>query len=811
MTVLCLPTFAGLVIGDNNWLLPAVAIGVVGVLLALWVSRRQWLALSVATSLRVIGWLLIVACLVNPLWSSARPRRGANVFAVLADVSRSQLVATDADTTRADEFSELLEAGERTEPNGWLNRIDQDFELRRYLVSERLERVDRFGQPEFNGAASNLQTALRQLKDRFINQPLAGTLLLTDGNATDFAESLDDLQGLPPVFPVVPSNESSRPDVAVGTVSVAQTAFDDAPVTLQVQVACSGLASGQKIQATLLDDQGLPLETLTRDAGDDSPLRFRVRPEDAGTVFYRVNAELLNSDGTAVQEEATTVNNQRLVAVDRGSDKRRVLYVSGRPNWEFKFFRRATETDPQVDLVGLIRIAKKEAKFDFRGRENESSNSLLRGFDEAEQEVAEEYDEPVLVRLGTEDEEELLSGFPEKPEDLFKYDAIILDDMEAGFFLADQLQLIYEFVSKRGGGLLMTGGQESFRNGEYDRTPVGEMLPIDLHREGTTPGEPVRLSLTRDGWLQPWVRLRSDEAAEEQRLGEMPGFHTLNPATFIRPGAVIMATVHDSSGVEWPALVVQRFGRGRSAALCIGDLWRWRLHEGLRRIRQRVQPGGVTSPLAPGSEPEEDLGDYARACRQMIRFLVADVPKRLNVSAVKESSLGLGMWKLVADVKDRDFEDREDATVTFRVTRPGGEEMELAGEPSVETIGRYEVTISALDPGPYVAQVTAELIHEEQPEPEKLAATMGWASQPDQEEMASVGVDRAFLQRIADATGGRVITTDELPSFVEDLSSTDAPIVEIWSWPVWHQWWVFAAAVCCFMADWTIRRRQGMP
>ena len=157
---------------------------------------------------------------------------------------------------------------------------------------------------------------------------------------------------------------------------------------------------------------------------------------------------------------------------------RRVLYVSGRPNWEFKFLRRAIETDPQLQMVALIRIAKKEAKFDFRGREGETSNSLFRGFETKDKELAEEYDEPVLVQINTKDDEKPLGGFPEKPEDLFAYDALILDDIEADFFLADQLKLVYDFVSRRGGGLLMMGGQESFRQGDYDRTPIGEMLPI---------------------------------------------------------------------------------------------------------------------------------------------------------------------------------------------------------------------------------------------------------------------------------------------------------------------------------------------
>ncbi|MDG1895465.1 MAG: glutamine amidotransferase [Fuerstiella sp.] len=806
-----LGALGSLVFGDHSWIAPTIAVAAVGILLALWVSRHRLASLGLATFCRVLGWLLITACLVNPLWSSARPRRGANVLAVVTDISRSHLVTTSGAQTRADVLQELLNRGELSDPNGWVNRIDQDFELQRYTVSDRLERVETFEDTPFDRPASNLCSALQQLQQRFAGQPLAGIVLLSDGNATDDFDSLDALKTLAPVYPVVIEDDGDSMDVAIDVVTVNQTAFDDAPVTIQVQTQQRN-ANGRKIQLTLLDEQGTPLESKTQLASEDSPVRFEARPETGDTVFYTVKAELLDADDQPIATEATTVNNERLVAVDRGSNKRRVLYVSGRPNWEYKFLRRAVETDPQTELVGLLRIARKEAKFDFRGRDGESSNSLFRGFEESEQELAEEYDEPVLVRLGTKDDTELEGGFPENAEDLFAYDAIILDDIEAQFFMADQLQLIYQFVSKRGGGFLMMGGQESFRQGEYDRTPVGELLPVDLHREIPGPTDPVQLSLTREGWLQPWVRLCSDEEAERQRVTNMPGFTVLNATSFIRPGAVVMAKVADNAGNEYPALVTQRFGRGRSAALCIGDFWRWRMNEGRQRLNDfslaTLNP--LDAPVTPGDDPEEDLNDHARACRQMIRWLVGDVPKRLDVSIMPDPSLGLGTVRLIANLKGKDFDVRDDANVGFIVTKPNGEKVEITGEPSEDVIGRFEVVMSAVEPGAYTAEVTAT-VNEPDQEPEELTASVGWASQPDQEEMASVAVNRRFLSDVAKSTGGRLVPIDQLSSFVDDLSHSEAPLVEVWSWPIWHQWWVFCVAVGCFVTDWTIRRRLGMP
>ena len=81
-------------------------------------------------------------------------------------------------------------------------------------------------------------------------------------------------------------------------------------------------------------------------------------------------------------------------------------------------------------------------------------------------EAAEQYDQPVLVRLGTKDEDELRGGFPKTAEELYKYDAVILDDVEAAFFTQDQQSLVKNFVSRRGGGLLMLGGPDSLDSGK---------------------------------------------------------------------------------------------------------------------------------------------------------------------------------------------------------------------------------------------------------------------------------------------------------------------------------------------------------
>ena len=44
--------------------------------------------------------------------------------------------------------------------------------------------------------------------------------------------------------------------------------------------------------------------------------------------------------------------------------------------------------------------------------------------------------------------------------------------------------MLADFVSKRGGGLLMLGGRRAFAEGGWAGTPVGEVLPVEFDSGG---------------------------------------------------------------------------------------------------------------------------------------------------------------------------------------------------------------------------------------------------------------------------------------------------------------------------------------
>jgi uncharacterized membrane protein len=729
--------------------------------------------------LKTIGLALLLSILLEPTWTTTRPREGANLFAIVADNSMGLEIRDAGETrTRAEILRELLTSNQ----SEWQGRLEELFLVRRYLFDSRLESARDFAELNFSGRESSIGGALKNVAERFQGQPLAGVLLITDGNATDLPDGFSGFEGLPPIYPVLLGKESPLADVALQNISVSQTVFEDAPVTLTAKLEVSGFPN-ERIRARVIN-QGKVLaeETLTtRKNKDELPLRFQLKPDQAGISFYEVRVSRL-AEGTNTIE-ATLHNNSRMIVVDRGKGPHRILYMGGRPNWEYKFLNRAASEDPQLELVSLLRIARREPKFTFRGRSGESSNPLYRGFNKVNEET-ERYDQPVLVRLNTKDDVELRAGFPKTAEDLFGYEGIIFDDVEAEFFTADQMLLVQRYVSERGGGFLMLGGVDSLENGKYLRTPVGDMLPLYLDRlSDQKSGESFVFELTREGWLQPWVRLKTTEQEERERLQAAPPYQALNQLREIKPGASVLAIASDNLGNKFPAIAVQRFGNGRVGCVTIGDLWR----------------SGITDEKA-----QAELG---KSWRQMLRWLIADVPLQyeIRVEPAPESAVILNVR-----ARDHKFQPFENATVQITVAAlgPAGKTnfVTLAAEPADRESGVYRATYIPREPGAYVA--TAVITDMAGLKLSEVEA--GWTAEPLAREFASLVPNRPLLEQIARSTGGEMIFPGGLTDFVQGLKKKKAPIIETYSYPLWHKSSVFLLALGCFISEWGLRRWKGL-
>ena len=786
-----------IIVPASPWVWLGVPVLAATVVLLVWSYRRSpeiGVVHRIAFFLRLLGVLVLVLCLMEPLWNGRHVKSGANLFLVIADNSSGMNVRDQGMTLSR---GEILKSVFQADKSGWLGTLEENFQVREYLFDSQLRRTTDFSELLFDGKASEIGGILQTIAQRYRGRPLAGVLLMTDGNATDMGEQFYDLTGVPPVYPVVIGTNRPQKDISLTNVSVSQTSFEDAPVTIQADVEASGYA-GQTVVVDLVDNSGKVVEQQTRNISkseEKHTFRFHVRPDRSGILFYCVEGVPPSNRGQDARDtepsEATLANNRHTLVVDRGKGPYRILYVTGRPNWEYKFLRRAISEDEQVQLVGLLRVARREPKYEWRGRTGEVANPLYRGFDNKDEEQAEQYDQPVLVRMyppGHEDPTELRDGFPKTAEEMFRYHAVILDDVEAGFFSQDQMDLLRRFVAERGGGFLMLGGKESFREGQYDRTPIGQMLPVYMDRlPRTETGTKIHFNLTREGWLQPWARLRDNEQDEQQRLSKMPAFRVLNRLGAVKPGARVVATVGDDPDRQFPALIVQRYGSGRSAALTIGDVWRW----------------GMKKP-----EMRDDMNKF---WRQTLRWLVADVPNRISFQAAQKRDRANQPVVFQVRVRNKDFQPMNDVSITIEAHDPNGQTVKLTAEPVLSETGLFEaVYVPRLDGSYFARAVVADADGLELGD-----AQTGWAVDLEAREFRSIKTNRPLLERIAGFTGGRVVELDALDSFARSLPSLNAPVMDTWIRPLWDLRGVLPAVflfvLMCFVGEWALRRWKGMP
>ena len=126
---------------------------------------------------------------------------------------------------------------------------------------------------------------------------------------------------------------------------------------------------------------------------------------------------------------------------------------------------------------------------------------------------------------------------------------------------------------------------------------------------------------------------------------------------------------------------MQRFGNGRVAALMIADLWRWGFHDA------------------------ESHKDMDKAWRQLMRWLVTDVPGRIELQAGEQPGDPNQSVRLQVRARDKKFQPLDNAAVTLNVrSQVTTNSVRLTAEPALNEAGLYEATYVPRETGGYAAE-----------------------------------------------------------------------------------------------------------
>lgn len=735
-------------------------------------QRRRRLPMAILRG----GVLALVVLLLNrPQLTVTQARIEPSVLAVMIDDSLSMRLA-DIAAAPNQPPSQRLAAVERllTDADAKLLRdLAAVHQLRFYRFSGDAISLDapaRFATPEDAAAVrrkidelkpigvqtrliESLGTVARELR----GQRIAGALLLTDGRETDAkggesASALRDL-GLK-VFAVPVGTDVGLRNVEIESVAVQDSVFAGDIVNVKVALRTTGVPPGTAIRLILKDksgvpilDEGKPVELavpIDRDGPQQAELQFI--PSQVGPLDLSVEAVPLDGE----IDDADNVRAVQLAVLDANL---RVLYVDGYPRWEYRYLKQELIRDPTVNVSCLLTSA--DTSF------------------------AQEGDRPI-------------TRFPETIEELLEYDVVLFGDVDPRQFTDNQLALVNEFVSRRGGGFGMIAGP-NYAPQKYQNTAIEPLLPVDISRveggtrraDGTV-AEGFRIALTEDGRNSSVFRFFRDPKVNADyvagRIQEM-FWYCRGVTTKAGVGETLAQHPKETGpdGRPAPLVVVGRFGTGRTSFSALDDTWRWRYYTGeqifnsywtqtLRTLARGKKLGQRKLTLA-SERPVYQLGETARVnVRVLDPQVLATLPGELQAKLVDEQG------QVVRDVT---------------LIRRGASGDGYVGGFTADRLGRFSVKLPSLGAGVDDAAVPLEIA-------------------VPRLELNDPTVDRVTLARLAAETGGQVVPFAEAASLPTRIPSAQREIPLIANSPLWAAPSALALFAGLITAEWILRKRAGL-
>jgi hypothetical protein len=743
--------------------LPALAlVALLLVALTLWsylghpqASRRRVLTVL---ALRLLALLVVLLTAVRPSVGIQEDPKIPSVLLVGVDLSESMTVPDELNQPRIDAVRKTLERCE-----GLFNELRTEQNVNVVMYG--------FGPTDFNEATNKYDPAtpakynrsdygayLRKTYDRWQGERfLRGHVVIGDGadngDAKPEPEAVRWRQAGRAIHTFAVGLETTRSDAKdVGITSVAVTSgnpdgsvFIKTDFTLKLQVNAFGF-QGVRVPVRVLFDEGEgykeihvePAVVLERERDNEVELKLKA-PDKPGEIKVKVEIP-----ADRVPGDVAPSNNAIETYLTVSKEGMRVLVVN-RLSFEHAALRRALQADPRIDLYQVIRqtdeppSAREREDFDFGQR---------------------------------------------------AYDVIILGNVTAKQLQAIDPQLpakIAEQVTKRGVGLLMTGGHATFLGtpGLPDATgwrgtpEIENILPVDLNSAPPVPDAVYDDPAARfqflptaekaDHYLTRLADTPKESAAQWAKLND-PANHSrftgLSKVGAAKPTASVFAVAsaaHASEPVPFPGdtraaaplLVGHQIGvgnRGRVLVMAAQDTYMW------QKLGQPKANDGIQL--------------HARFWRHLVRWLAHQeddegaafarpVLKRLPVGGKQTIRVGL-RGPGGAPAQDPKFE--------VRVIAPGQNEAAAqAKTPVPDPDGGFSVPYDPAAPGEYTVKLSATG-HDKDGKPVKGEASARFLAYPEAtDEMLVKAANHAELRAIATAGGGQFHRLEDLPAFLREL------------------------------------------
>ena len=602
------------------------------------------------------------------------------------------------------------------------------------------------------GESTQLGATLRAVFDDLRGMPPAAIVMLTDGVNTQ-GPTLDDAaewavrRGIP-LFALGLGDERPIRDIQLTDLLVEDVVFVGDMVQFEFRVGGTGF-EGKEVEAVLrrLDqpDELARMKVTVPETGQTKTFRIPYRPTEEGE--FRFVVEIEPQEG-----EQQTDNNRRERLVRVRKEKIRVLLAYAYPSYEFRYLRNMFKRDSTVELDTVLQ--------------------------EADLEYAEQ-------------DATALRGFPVRRDDVFKYDVIILGDVDPSLLSPAILQNVVDFVNQPGkGGALVCIAGPRYMPLAFRGTVLEDLLPIRastarIPAEQADLTEPIDLVPTELGLMNPGMQLGDSPAESSDVWDRLPGVYWAIEAPDLKPGARVLATRSDATGPDGtplPAIVMQYVGAGKVLFHGTDETWRWRYRVGdvfyarywVQTIRYLCR--SKLSDSGTGADLVTDRREYQRGEPVTLRVRFDD-PRRAPAA---------------------------DDGVTVVVEQQGRQMKRLTLRRSVAGQAVFQGTLTEPGVGEYHAWLAV-------PSMEGAAPSTDFRVVAPPGEFERIEMDAVALRRAAERTGGKFYTLETASRLLRDLPrGRQVPVESLPPTPLWNRWFVILAFLTLLVTEWILRKWGDM-
>jgi len=696
-------------------------------------------------SLHLLSFLLIILILFNPGFRVEHYKEEKRNLAVLVDNTWSMNLPGDRDgNIRAQSVKNYLEKNEDV-----LSQIEKNFYVEYFLFDQELKptSLDSILKNKPVGTITEIGKVLEELREKRKKGELDIAIIISDGaDNTESTKMDNNMEGLDfTINTVSPVTENSLNDVWIDDINSSEVTFLRYPYSIEVVIK-TDRPENFEIPVTLYEeDKLMSIKEASINSGE-ARVNFEINPLSLGRKIYTVSIPVLS-------EELIAENNQKSFFTDVIINKIRVLHVAGSPSWDVKFLRKALKRNPNIDLVSFF-ILRDPSDLVFA---SERELSLI----------------PFPVN-------EIFS------KELDTFDVVIFQDFHFqpyGIF-GFHLKNLKDYVSKDGGAFLMIGGSNSFNSGDYGRTVISDILPVELDYLPKTLSETIsnqefHPELTAIGKNHPITRIVPNKDENERHWDTMPELEGLNIVQGLNPSAMSLLQTPEGQ----PILAIENVDSGKVAAFMSDSSWKWNFILGSE---------GNVSP------------HYEKFWNRLFLWFLNDPElKDINVKTDKPIYNPGENAKIEISTLEEGFINTEGR---YSLTYPNGEEEEIELEKT--SPNRLSAKVGVGENGIHTISVNPD--GESNLYKGLNSSEIIFIVEPPENEIRGPTANENILKSIAKQTGGKYITTDQGLEELEIDASKKKTIIGYKTIKLWDNPLTFLVLLGLLSSEWLLRRRWGL-